>query len=98
MRLNLFFADYTGIHGNDVTFFAFVFCNNLISPLTLQIASKYDIALEQEAREWIEAVIGEPIAPVSTKGVNPLGAHIKASFSFMHQLYCSAKPKGSSFK
>jgi len=28
-----------------------------------KIQAKYDIALEQEARLWIEAVLGEPIAP-----------------------------------
>lgn len=34
----------------------------LSGEITRKIASKYDVALEQEARLWIEAVLGEPIS------------------------------------
>lgn len=38
-----------------------------------KIAAKYDINLEQEARQWIEAVTGEPLNP-SVSADEPLGA------------------------
>lgn len=38
-----------------------------------KIAAKYDINLEQEARQWIEAVTGEPLNP-SVSSDEPLGA------------------------
>ena len=31
-----------------------------------QLAAKYDIEKEQEARVWIEAVVGEPVDSVSS--------------------------------
>ena len=33
--------------------------------VSFQTAAKYDVDLEQEARQWIEAVINEPLKPVS---------------------------------
>ncbi|XP_059158834.1 myophilin-like [Physella acuta] len=44
----------------------------LTGEISRKIASKYDVGLEQEARLWMEAVLGEPLAPDEDSSV-PLG-------------------------